>query len=371
MQKLTITFLCMLFFIPVCFGKPNHVVLSVPEIIISAPNNQALQVAKGQFIQQLQETVLPINQQYNGPILGFAPFGASKITAFKELNLDGLVIIDWDRTGSPTAIEKTFEDESLRRLLIRALEEAFVGGCMSSSTIMETAVSAQILARFWLELEVSSVRVQFYLPKNVTLPAPGLQLWDGPIMEDRDVPLITRFLFNYHNQPKELVYISSKVTSDSVTWRESLPVKLMQSLAPNKFHWGYLSADYVGFFSKKHDNGLNKANQEFLDLLADGAGIILDYPYYGAYTSCRGPFDGMTLMCGREALEHWGLKLVKNMQHLSYVFGYIGLTSQDEVRIYVKPHHTNKPVFTKGREIFSLDDFIQIGDEYEFELKGS
>lgn len=331
--------------------------------------DKEIEVAKTFFAQQLRAISVPINQRYAGPILGIAPLGGSKVTAFKELGLDGLLIVDWDRPGTPATIQRTFMDPNLQKKLREALTLAFNSGAMSSDVVMQVSVSAQLLARLWYELDVKSVRVQFYVPKAVAAQASGIQLWDGPPMGDTDFPLVTRFIFNYRNQPKELVYVSSKITADGVNWRNALPMEILKNLAPGKFHWGYLSADGLIFFSKKYDNGMIKGNQELLDLLAENAGIVLDYPYASYYTNClpKNMFEGIASMCGRADLENWGLHMVKRLTNNKRVFGYIGLTPMDEVRVYVKSDKT----ITHRKEqkaIFSFTGLSQVGSAYEFKL---
>lgn len=371
MQKSLLKFICTFFciwFSISCHGFQNPIRLTVPKVDI----DQKVQVAKAEFARRLQEIARPMNRHFARPILGIAPMGGTKLTAFKELGLDGLVIIDWDRPGTPDMIRKTFEDPDLRAKLIYSLQEGLNFGGMSTSTIMQTPISAQLLARLWYELDVSSVRVQFYLQKNVAHPAQNIQLWDGSPVGDGDIALVTRFLFNYHNQPKELVYISSKVTADSVTWRDALPMEILQSLAPEGYLWGYLSADGLIFFSKKSDNGLSKGNHEFLDLLSVGGAVVLDYPQLPAYTKCfpTNVYDGITSMCGRADLENWGLKVIERLQLSQHVFGYVGFTPKDEVRIYLKSYNTVKNTFISSGTIFSMSNLTQMGDDYNFELTG-
>lgn len=353
-------------FLP-CYSAQT-IMLRIPEVSI----NPDFQSASDTFTQQLQDTAASVNQQSGHPVIGLAPLGGSRINAFKELDLDGLLILDWDRTGSPAAIQKNFTNHAQREKLTEVLTAALNQGAMSTSTVMDSTLSAQILGRLWYELGVSSVRVQFYLPGNSGLPVKdkNIQLWDGQPVGDDDVPLITRFLFDYQGQPKELVYISVKITSDTAARKHALPVDLLRQLAPGKFNWGYFSADGLIFFSKKTDNGLNNGNREFLDALADKAAIVLDYPQGPDYTNCAEPFDGITPMCGRADLETWGLRLVKTLPVSATVFGYSGLTDKDEVRVYAKPERSMPAVRdnTAAATIFSFAGMEQIGDEYEFKI---
>ncbi len=343
--------------------------ITVPEVAI---NQDALQ-AKNNFTHQVQEIAQPINAQTAAPIVGLAPLGGTKISALKELNLDGLVIIDWDRPGSPETIQHTYHDGDLRNDLISALTESLNNGAMSTSTVMKASISAQILSRLWYEMNVSSVKIQYYLPKNAFTSSQQLSLWDGSVVADEDTPLITRFTFEYQQQPKEIIFISAKVTSDRVTWRHSLPVDILQNLAPQKYQWVYLSADGLIFFSGKEDNGMRAGNQELLSLLNDGAGVVLVYPHANMYTSCdpQLAFDGIQPMCGRGDLEKWGLKNVARLpaNQQFKVFGYSGYASNDEIRVYINDNHGAKNV-NRSAEIFSLKDFTQVGDAYVFDITG-
>lgn len=342
--------------------------LAVPEVEI----HQDALLARNTFTHQVQEAAQPINAQSARPHLGIAPLGGTKITALDELNLDGLVIVDWDRPGTPDTIQKTFADNELRMNLANALKESLNYGSMSTSTVMKASVSAQILSRLWYELHVASVKVQFYLPKNSLPSSRDIKSWDGSVMHDEDVPLFTRFTFDYHHQRKEIIFISAKITSDQVEWRHSLPVDVLQNLAPQKYQWLYLSADGLIFFSKKDNNGMRKGNQELLSLLASGGGVLLDYPHADTYTNCssENTFEGINAMCGRGDLEKWGLKVTARLpvnQQFS-IFGYTGFAADDEIRVYMKGKDSLSNEAMRGAEIFSVNELTQVGEDYEFDL---
>lgn len=361
-------FVSFLLFCPLVYSETKHVVLPIPSVLIQDP---AFQMQRKIFTQNLQNTVQIINQQFSHPILGFAPMGGSKVTPFKEIGIDGLIIIDFNKPGSPSTIEKTFRDQTLKSDLKLALCEAMNGGSMNTYVVMQTPVAAQILARLFYELEVTQVRVQFYLPKNDSDLYPNLSRWDGDEARDEDSPIITRFLFRYRNAPKEIIFITTNISSDTITWRSALPLDTIKKLAPYKFNWGYLSADGLGFFSKKNDNRLQRGNQEFLDLLKDKGGIILDYPLLDSYNECTEfPVKYIQFMCGRADLEKWGLQRLQSFlitQKIGKVYGYSGSTDHDEVRIYRKSG-TAKNFAGQETQIFSLQDFFQVGEDYEYEL---
>lgn len=338
--------------------RHQSITVLVPAVTIDEKKKQA----RDEFIHHVSHAAASMNAKNQGPVIGFAPLGGTRVTAFKELNLDGLVIVDWDRTGTPAAINAAFEKPELARSLAETLKESLNQGGMSTNTVMHANISAQILARLRYELGVSDVCIQYY--KNDL--SVDLSSWDVNDVVRADHPaLITRYLFTCEGKPRELVYVSSSITSDNVTSRDALPLAILQNLAPDKFNWSSLCADGLIFFSENEKNGLRKGNQELLQMLCKNSGIMLDYPYGEAYHTPYA-FDGITGMDGRAELERWGLRerdrfLAKGM----HLFGYAGFDGRDNVRLYEKTDGSEKHAQTA---IFKVDDFEKVDQDYVYHL---
>jgi len=336
--------------------------LTLPEIRV----NGAFQAMKADFEQRLSGSRVVIQQSVGAPLIGLAPMGASKLRPFKELDLDALVILDWNRPGSPETILADFTAPERKQALKRTMEELLNSGSLSSSTVAASSVAAQILAGIRLELGASEVAVSYYRPFGSSI---DLSSWDGPNVGESDPALVTRFRFKSFGRAREIVYVAHKLTSDQLTSRSPMNAGLLKSLAPRGYAWAYLSADGVGLFSGKRENGLKRGSQELLEVLAPGGGVILDYPTDSVYTKCDQIFDGITFMCSRSPLETWGLNRVSSFAISGgrVLFGYSGLAAGDEVRVYQKPA-APRNFAPRVSPFFDFSRLEQVGAELSYTL---
>ncbi|MGE0172498.1 MAG: hypothetical protein AB7T49_06935 [Oligoflexales bacterium] len=324
--------------------------------------------AKEEFNADLVPAVTDINSSGSKKI-AIAPMGGSKVTPFKELDLDGLVIIDWLKPGTNSQIEKSFSAD--RETLTKVVREGLSGGSMSSTSTADTSLSAQILARLKLELGANNIRVSYWLLQEdvLKLTEAGIQvdqnLWSEGVVGKEDAIVATFFSFQVDGKNKELVMLSHIFTADEDLTRNPVPLKHLQDLAEGQYNWLYLSADGVAFFSKKLDNGLQGASKTFLGLLSPGSGVILDYPRLGAYNACDQVYDGISFMCGRSGLEGYGLDEIANIEISRNVFGYSGLAPGDVVKVYKTTGTRTLPEKVRGSNIFDLSKFTEIGESLE------
>lgn len=309
-------------------GLRSSLTLVLPRLVRNARGNEQ---AKSAFTQGLRKIAETVHAQVPGKHVALAPLGGTRISAFKELNVDGLVLLDWSRPGSPADVQKAFGVGSAA--LRKSVQAALDGGGMDTGDVLASPMAAQILARLRAELGVSEVTVSSYaLPGSRV----GLAALSGEPLEASDPPLVTRFAFDWEGAPRELCLVSYRVSPDARAGRTPLPDAVLKGLVPGGFTWDYLSADGMAFFSGDEKNGLHGASVGLVEGLRPGGGVVLDYPR-ADYTKTGQQFDGITFMAGRAELESFGLQRLASLPAKSSVFGYTGHHPADEVRVYQKP----------------------------------
>ena len=321
------------------------------------------------FLKQIKPSVDDINSQ---AIIAIAPTGGSKVTPFKQLNLDGLVIIDWAKPGRPNDILKAFSDPDQVKKLSFAVQQGLTNGSMDSSAVMSVPLSAQILARLNYELGATNIVMSYWLEKkdrlslehnNITIDE---NLWAHGQVIDTDPVLVTAYSFDMKSGRKILIVLSSLITSDLNQTRSPMPFEHLNNLSSIPYTWLYHSADGLMFFSNKQENGLQLASKKLLDIIRPGGGVILDYPTLDYYVNGCLDYDGITSMCGRKNLESYGLNLLQNIVIKSpFVFGYCGVSedNNDTVKIFRKPG-LNISVNTTN-QLFDFSRFVQVGENYQ------
>lgn len=264
--------------------------------------------------------------------IAIAPMGGAKITPFLELDLNELVIVTDSYPGTPLEIRTQFENGSLK--LQKALEQAFSKGSMSTEEVLEVNIASQIIARLKLELDVKEVKVSYW-SENPKMWNLGVKAWADRKMKPKDTPIATFFEFKHKNEDKRIVLISAYIQPDSAGNLAGFPELLKDFIPREGFHWAYLSADGLGFFSQNPKNGLQTANDQLIDSLKSNGAILLDYPTDNLYHTPQIEGD-MRFMEGRRNLESPFIKLVKTIRvEKPGVFGYC-LQKGDEVRVYQK-----------------------------------
>jgi hypothetical protein len=283
-----------------------------------------------------------------------------------ETDADELMILSWERPGTPANILDTFSRQA--ETLASVLQTAVNSGSMSTSEVQKVPIAAQILGLLRIELGVKEAAVDYYLPGDAKVDfAQGerlLSLWTGDPVAAMDVPLLTVFSFTWQGRPRTILFYSWRLTPDTHPRPDALPMADLGRLKPQGFDWGYLSADGLMFFSALPDNHGRKADRQLLDALTPGGLVVLDYPL-GDW--CHQPYaaDGFWVMGGRAPLEDWGLQLVRNLPVTAPVFGYSGITPNDRVCVYRKPGAPARPVPPAP---FHFDSFIAIGATRHFAL---
>jgi hypothetical protein len=320
-----------------CFaaGPPMEpMALHLPQVAL----DPGMQAAMARFKDSIRMAAQEVHSPTGGTTSVLAPAGGSKIRPMAETDADELVILSWERPGTPASILHSFGHQA--GLLASVLQAAGNSGSMSTGEVDQVPVAAQILGLIGIELAAGEVAVDYYLPEGAPVDfSTGerlLSLWDGPPVTEADVPLLTVFSFPWQGRPRRILFYSWRLTPDTDARRDSLPVADLRRLKPRGFDWGYLSADGLMFFSALPDNHGLRADRQLLDALVPGGLVVLDYPL-GAW--CHQPYDagGFQVMGGRAPLEDWGLRLVRNIPVTEPVFGYRGITKNDKVCVYQKP----------------------------------
>lgn len=268
-----------------------------------------------------------------------APFGGSKVRPFKELDARGVVLVGWERPGTPETVARAFAEPD--RGLRDVLERARWSGGMDTPDVMRVPLAAQVLGLLYLEMGVDRVELR-YLRPPADAPGPAAEpdrsAFDGAPLGDADPPLLLAFRFTWRGLPRTLVYLAYKISSDLLPDRDALPRKDLARLRPQGFDAAYLSADGLALFSAYPDNFGHRASAQVLETLAGGGVVVLDYPQADEYR--RAFFEprlGFWLLGGRALLKPWGLDLLRRIPVDQPVFGYCGSTLGDCVLVWRKP----------------------------------
>ena len=285
------------------------------------------------FVQWVQDATR--NMRKPGQV-AVAPFGGSRITSLAELDLDGLVLIDWSSPGSRQEVLETFDQrkEELTSVLNAALN---IGG-MNTDDVLKIPLTAQVLARLQAELGVKQVEVRTYVLNSVSLPSSSVT---GPGIEpgvSSPEPGVTRFRFRWRGRDREVLILTHAFFGDRPEG-SSWPGVSLQSLCPRGYHWAVLSADGVGFFSRSPENGLQAASRDLVRGLVPGGGVLTDVPTNKGYLEGTQSFGGMDFMLGRADLGDYGLEAVAALEvpQGDRVFGYSGAGPEDRVVVFRKP----------------------------------
>ncbi len=348
--------------------QPLNESLPVPSATCSV--TKSTQPVQDAFVGTLRSEARKVQDNQQGPITVIAPFGGSRIAPFDELGAAGVVILDWDRPGSPEKVEAVFRDP--KSVLCASVKAGLEGGGMDTRDVMASPVVAQLMAKLEIELGVKEVNVSWHVPQESQEKSVAL---DGEPVSAAEGPIVTRLQFTWKGTPRELLLVSHRVTSDSTSGRSALPEALLKQIHPQGFSWGYFSADGLAFFSDDKHNGLHDASQKLADGLRDGGAIVLDYPK-ADFRHSGSKADGINFMAGRADLKEFGLKLTSKIDADGPVFGYAGGHSDDEVRIYQKPvsapkQHSELP--QQESQLFNLSGLKQLGPSrhYTFENQKS
>lgn len=305
--------------------------------------------------------------------IAIAAFGGSKVTAFIELDLDGLIIIDYLKPGTKNEILDSYLNPIERDKLYKAVMEGINSGGMSTTTTNSTSLSAQIISRLKFELNATDIELQYLISKDdqKLLEQNNAKIdqkyWSKGIISENEPTLLTLFSFKVDNNEKSLILLSYLATSDNNKEREQLPFTILKDLASNNYNWLYHSADGLVFFSDKDDNNMQEASRSLLKLIRNGGGVILDYPTKSYYRTFCYVFNDITSMCARKDLEAYGVKLLSKTDLFSWgIFGYCGPsdTGIDSVKIY-QVQNTNRSYLNINKQPFDFSRFVQIGEAYK------
>lgn len=318
-----------------------HPAQSQEVIALSVPS-PSVDAMKARARLKFAEELFKISKQTGGAserrrISVLAPFGGSKISPFSELDADLLVLLDWSRPGTQQAIAQAFGEG--RRRLQETLRRALNDGAMSTDDVVSSPVGAQLLGRLYLELGVTQVELECYVPRSATgTDDKLLASFSGPVVTEQDMPLIQKYRFRLRDRTRELVFLSWRISSDRVPNRSPIARTVLGRLFPLPFDWTYISADGLGLFSQNNRNGLQSASNDVAQM---SQSIVLDYPLLPDFHKPIETPDGIVFNQGRAPLEPWGFRQVAKISPSSNVFGYSGLHPGDEVRIYSRKKNTN------------------------------
>ncbi len=260
------------------------------------------------------------------PSVAIAPFAGTRIAGFRELDLDGLVMVDWSRPGTDAEVRRALADARFWH------QQRSIKGGESSKDVLSSPAAAQILAKLELELGVTEVTVsRFAQPGDSPNVAMGT-------VSEKDRAFVTQFDFIRAGKPCSIAFVSWEITGDNVVpGREPLPNTLLRRLRPDGFAWVYVAADGVGFFSRDQKNGLQGASRTLVRDLAPGGAVLLDDPHASAYVEGGQEIAGIQMLRGRARLEPFGVREIGSLRPPASVYGYTGLDARDRVRVYQKP----------------------------------
>lgn len=301
-----------------------------------------------------------------GRRVALAPFGGSKVRAFKELAASGLVLLGSDRPGSAKEILDAFRDP--RSGLQGVLEAARWTGSLTTQQVRKVSLGAQILGLLHLEMGVEEVEARWLLPPGAGADR-GPDAWAGPPLGDADPPLLLSLRFQWRGSERHLVYVAWKITSDLQRDRNPLPLEALGALRPRGFDAAYLSADGLVFFSAYPDNFGGKATAQLTQVLSGSGLVLLDDPQAEPY---RTPFfdreSGFWMLGGRALLVPWGFELARRFPVEQPVFGYCGMAAGDQVLLWRKPGR--RPAEKSGAPLLDLGRMTQVGPTYRIRLAG-
>lgn len=311
--------------------------------VVSVPAVYDVNSAKKDFIREL--SFLSRQLFHMGTRTALAPMGGSKITPLLELDLDQLVIVTDSFPGTPQEIKRQFDSGSYN--LKRVLENALRSGSMNTQDVQEVNIGAQILSRLKLEMGVQEVTMKYWTDKR------AFELRGHHVMRERklspqDTPVATTFDFKAGNRNLQIVLISASIVPDSFGDKSGVPDFVRYFMPGDGFHWIYLSADDLGFFSAHPDNGLNKASEDLIQLLKTKGNILLDYPTDNAFHTPE-VSGGIRFKNGRKDLsEIQDVRLIRTIRvEKPGVFGHC-LKTGDEVRIYQKTYSPKHLIPSRG-----------------------
>lgn len=347
----------------------SDVSLTMPLITL----DQSYLAARRDFQNKIAGIVKPINLNDKQALTVFAPFGGTKVSPFAELNVDGLILMGWERPGSLASIEKAFGRD--KKILAASLNASQRAGAMSSSDVVAVSVSAQILGRLYLELGVTSVVMTQFVTRKSTLAQGSeesiLRAWDGDTVSEDDDLLFTQFTFQWRGKQRELLFITHKIATDKASAAKATgPIaadELVNLLGgASGFKWAYVSADGMALFSGTQSNGFERASAAVLRLVRTGGGVILDYPMLPAYNTPQ--MDGDAIwMGGRAHLSKFGLSLAESIPLKTPLFGYSGHAAGDSVKVYRKMvKGPDADVEVMDAPIFSVAHLRKVGDATTF-----
>jgi hypothetical protein len=279
-----------------------------------------------EFQHDTLELAAQVRKATGSASVAVAPFAGTRITGFRELDLDGLVMVDWSRPGTEAEVRKALADPSFWKA------QRQVEGGESSQGILDYPATAQILAKLQIVLGVTNVTVTHFAQ-----PGDAPNLAQGTV-DSTTKPFVTRFDFVWQGKPRSIAFVSWAITGDSfIRGREPMPNQLLRELRPEGFAWAYVAADGVGFFSKDANNGLQSASRTMVRDLTPGGGVLIDDPHAPAHVAGNQSFSGIRFMRGRARLEPYGVRQIGALQPPENVYGYAGLDARDRVRAYQKP----------------------------------
>jgi len=301
----------------------------------------------------------------NGRRAVLAPFGGSKVRAFKEMDATALVVLGSDRPGSPEDVRAAFHErrEDLRALL----ETARWSGSLTTIQVRRVELAAQILGLLHLELGVEEVEARWMLPRGAGEDRdPGV--FSGPPLGEADPPILLSLRFTWRGVERHLLHVGWKITSDLKEDRHPLPLEVLRALRPGGFDAAYLSADGLVFFSAYPDNFGGKATAQLTEVLSGSGLVLLDDPQAEPY---RTPFfdreSGFWMLGGRALLVPWGFELVRRFPVEQPVFGYCGMAAGDQVLLWRKPGR--RPAEKEGAPVLDLSLMAQVGPTRRFRLQ--
>jgi hypothetical protein len=301
--------------------------------VVNVPVIYDVNTAKKDFIREM--SYLSRQFFHLNPRSALAPMGGSKITPLLELDLDQLVIVTDSYPGTPREIKRQFESGSYD--LKRVMENALRSGSMNTKDVLEVNIGAQILSRLKLEMGVQEVTMKYWTDKSA-FEVRGHRVMRERKLSPQDTPVATTFDFKVGNRNLQIVLISASILPDKFGERSGIPDFVRYFMPVDGFHWVYLSADDLGFFSAHPQNGLTNASEDLIRLLRTKGNILLDYPTDNAFHTPE-VYGDIRFKNGRKDLsEIQDMRLMKIIRvERPGVFGHCSKTG-DEVRIYQKTY---------------------------------
>ena len=289
-------------------------ILVVAKIDFKIPEGPKADIEK--WISSVRPTIENYEKNTFNSTDGYAlaPMGGTKIRAFRELGLRGLMILDMNPPGDAQLMKTAFKDS---KFLTDSLKNGIFGG-MDTMMVRHSSPIAQILAKLSIELGVSESKVQFFRTSSLATS-----------------PDVVKIQFLWEGEPREILYVQKMLENNS-SEQVSLLHDFLEKLKPSGFRYLYVSADGLALFNADPvGSGLEKTSKELLSSISNGGGVLLDYPL-DRKGEAQQIWHRYHML--RSDLTTIGLeKIATFYPNANFpIYGY-SLKPYEEVRLYAKP----------------------------------